>query len=149
VPNRAPHQGRQAMLGGLVFVVLLAVFVIGGATAIGELPIADHEDAWRMFWIGWLLATIGVGSTFIPQWRAGTIIPTSAREQAANLARMKRMAAFGVPLGLLGGVLSFLGANFWVAFFAVAGGLTTAVLLLGIALNTTKKGRSMLRRRRI
>ncbi len=149
LPNRLPRQGRQALLGGLVLVALLGVYVLAGAMAIGELPAADRPDAWPMFWIGWLLVSIGVGSMFVPQWRAGTVIPGSAREQAANLARMKRMAALGGPLGLLGGMLSFLGANFWVAFFAVAGGLTTAVLLLGIALHTTRKGRAMLRRRRV
>ncbi len=149
MPNRLPHQGRQAMLGGLVLVALLGVFVIGGAMAIGELPTADRPGAWRMFWIAWLLVTIGAGSTFVPQWRAGTVIPASAREQAANLARVKRMAALGGSLGLLGGALSFLGASFWVAFAAVLGGLGTAVLLFGIALNTTRKGRAMLRRRKV
>jgi hypothetical protein len=149
MPNRLPHQGRQPLLGGLVLVAFLGVYVIAGAMAIGDLSIADRPGAWRMFWIGWLLVTIGAGSTVIPQWRAGTIIPTSAREQAANLARIKRIGALGAPLGLLGGILSFLGANFWVAFFAVAGGLTTAVLLVAIALHTTRKGRAMLARRKI
>jgi hypothetical protein len=147
--NQLPRQGRPALLGGLVLAALLGMYVIAGAMAIGELPAADRPDAWRMFWLGWLLVSIGVGSTFVPQWRAGTVIPQSAHEQAANLARMKRMAALGGPLGLLGGMLSFLGANLWVAFFAIAGGLTTAVLLLGIALHTTRKGRAMLRRRRL
>jgi hypothetical protein len=64
-----------------------------------------RPGAWRMFWIGWLLVTLGAGSTFIPQWRAGTVIPSSAREQAADVARVRRMAA-------LGGALSFLGAGF-------------------------------------
>jgi hypothetical protein len=149
MPNRLPHQGRQALLGGLVFVALLGVYVVAAAMAIGDLPLADRPGAWRTFWIGWLLVTIGVGSMVVPQWRAGTIIPRSAREQAANLARVKRIGALGGPLGLLGGVLGLLGANFWAAFFAVAGGLTTAVLLLAIALHTTRKGRAMLARRKL
>jgi hypothetical protein len=149
MPNQTPQQGRQVMLAGLAFVAFLGGIVIAGAMAIGELPLADRPGAWRMFWIGWLLVTIGAGSMFVPQWRASTLIPKSAREQAANLARVKRIGAFGGPLGLLGGALSFLGAGFWVAFAAVVGGLGTAVLLLGIALNTTKKGRAMLARRRL
>jgi hypothetical protein len=149
MPNQTPPQGRQVILAGLVFVAFLGGIVIAGAMAVGELPTADRPGAWRWFWLGWLLVTIGAGSTFIPQWRAGAIIPHSAREQAANLARIKRIGALGGPLGLLGGVLSFLGANFWVAFAAVLGGVGTAVLLLGIALHTTRKGRAMLRRRRL
>jgi hypothetical protein len=149
MPNQTPQQGRQTVLAGLVLVAFLGVIVMVGARAIGELPTASRPGAWRVFWIVWLLVTIGAGSTAIPQWRAGTIIPTSAREQAANLARVKRMGALGGSLGLLGGVLGFLGTNFWAAFAAVIGGLGTAMLLLGIALNTTRKGRAMLRRRRL
>ena len=149
MPDRPRQQGRQVVLAVLVLVAFLGVIVMGGAMAIGELPPADRPGAWSWFWIGWLLVTIAAGGTVVPQWRAGTLIPTSAREQAANLARVKRMAALGGPLGVLGGALSFLGAGFWVALSAVGGGLMTTMLLLGIALNTTKKGRAMLRRRRI
>jgi hypothetical protein len=140
------RSSRKVPLAFLFLIALNAVIAVGGAVAIGDLPSIQRQAAWRWFWAGWVVVAFSATISMVPQWRAGTIIPKSQAEQAANMQRTKTMAALGVPLGLLGGALSFLGASFWAAVGAVVGGLATAVLLLAVALHTTRKGRAMLRR---